>query len=89
MRAYAYAGVTSVFDPGDSSDEAFERRQRIANGELVGPRVFTAGRIITHPEGHPRALVDAIAPWWLGWLLKPQVATGVASVEEAVAIFAK
>ncbi len=83
LRAYAFAGVTTVFDPGDSSDEAYSRRQRVADGELLGPRIFTAGRIITDPEGHPRSVVDALAPWWIAWLLKPQVATGVATVEEA------
>lgn len=85
LRAYAYAGVTTVFDPGDSSDEAFSRRERVAAGELLGPRIFTAGKIITDPDGHPRAMVDQLAPWWLGWLLKPSVATGVASAEDAIA----
>jgi imidazolonepropionase-like amidohydrolase len=83
LRAYAYAGVTTVFDPGDSSDEAFERRRRVADGELVGPRIYTAGKIITDPEGHPRSVVDALAPAWISWLLKPQVATGVATADEA------
>ena len=84
LRAYAYAGVTTVFDPGDSSDEAFSRRDKTANGELLGPRIFTAGKIITDPGGHPRAMVAEFAPWWISWLLKPAVATGVATVDEAV-----
>ncbi|MFT4519727.1 MAG: imidazolonepropionase-like amidohydrolase [Halioglobus sp.] len=85
LRSYVYAGVTTVFDPGDSSDEAFSRRERVAAGELLGPRIYTAGKIITDPEGHPRAMVDQLAPWWIGWFLKPAVATGVASPEEAIA----
>tara|TARA_R110002049_G_scaffold16202_4_gene65112 strand:+ start:334 stop:1803 length:1470 start_codon:yes stop_codon:yes gene_type:complete len=85
LRAYAYAGVTTVFDPGDSSGEAAIRREQVAEGELLGPRIFTAGRIITDPHGHPRAMVEQLAPWWIKWYLKPRVATGVATPEEAVA----
>lgn len=85
LRAYAYAGITTVFDPGDSSGDAAERRARVAGGELLGPRIFTAGRIITDPEGHPRAMVEHLAPWWIKWYIKPRVATGVATPEEAVA----
>lgn len=84
LRAYLYAGVTTVFDPGDSSAEAFSRRDAVAKGELLGPRIFTAGKIITDPDGHPRAMVAEFAPWWISWFLKPAVATGVSSADEAV-----
>ena len=85
LRAYVYAGVTTVFDPGDSSDEATERRRRVAEGELLGPRIYTAGKIIGDPDGHPRSVVDALAPGWISWLLKSFVATGVADTEDAIA----
>jgi imidazolonepropionase-like amidohydrolase len=85
LLAYAYSGVTTIFDVGDSSDDAYTRRAKVASGELIGPRIYTAGRIITHPEGHPLALVEELAPWWIKWYIKPKVATGVASKEEAIA----
>lgn len=85
LHAYVYAGVTTVFDPGDSSDEAYSRRGSVERGELIGPRIYTAGKIITDPGGHPRAMVEAFAPWWISWLLKPAVATGVDSVADAKA----
>jgi len=85
MRAYVYAGITTVFDPGDGSGEAASRREKVAQGELIGPQIFTAGKIITDPDGHPRAMVEEMAPGWISWYLKPQVATGVASSQEAVA----
>jgi len=85
LRAYAYAGVTTVFDPGDNSADAFSRRERVASGELLGPRIFTAGKIITDPRGHPRAMVHELAPWWISWFLVPQVADGIATREEAIA----
>jgi imidazolonepropionase-like amidohydrolase len=83
LRSYLYSGVTTVFDPGDGSSDAFERRDRVARGELVGPHVLTAGPLHTAPEGHPIALVREFAPWWIGWYVAPRVAVAVDSVEEA------
>lgn len=83
LRGYVYAGVTTVFDPSDASGDAFERRARIANHELIGPRVFTTGKLLTCPHGHPRSLVRAFAPGWIAWWLEEQVASAVDSVEEA------
>ena len=82
MLAYVYAGVTTVFDPGDSSSEAGERRARVAAGDLIGPRIFTAGKILTAPEGHPRSLIEHLAPWWIRWYLKPRVATGIENQDQ-------
>ncbi|MFT5609286.1 MAG: imidazolonepropionase-like amidohydrolase [Parvicella sp.] len=84
LLSYLYAGVTTIFDPSDSSDEAYERRQKVADGELLGPRIYTTGRIITHPEGHPRSLIATLAPWWIRWYLKPKVGAGVTTPEEAI-----
>jgi len=77
LQAYAYAGVTTVFDPGDSSDDATARRDRVARREIVGPRIFTAGPLLTCPDGHPIALVQEFAPWWISWYLAGVVATAV------------
>ena len=84
LLAYVYSGVTTVFDVGDSSDDAYSRRDQVAAGELIGPRIFTAGRIITSPDGHPRAMVEELMPWWIKWLIKPGVATGIETQQEAV-----
>lgn len=87
LLAYAYAGVTTIFDPSDTSGEdAYARREKVASGKLIGPRIYTTGAIITHPDGHPRSLVQALAPWWIRWYITPKVATGVES--EAAAIVA-
>lgn len=83
LRAYLYCGVTTVLDPGDPSPDAFERRARVARGELVGPRIYTAGPLHSVPEGHPIALVRALAPWWIGWYLAPRMAVAVDSPEAA------
>ena len=86
LRSYLYAGVTTLLDPGDPSGEAFERRERVARGELLGPRIFTAGPMLTCPEGHPIALVRAFAPFWIAWYLAPRVAVAVESPDAAGAV---
>ena len=85
LLAYVYSGVTTVFDPGDSSDDAYERRAKVASGELIGPQIFTAGRIITSPHGHPRSLVENLAPWWAKWYLIDKIASGIANQEDVMA----
>ncbi len=69
LEAYVYAGVTTVFDPGDGSGEAFERRARVEAGELIGPRIVTVGPILTAPSSHPLAMVEELLPRWLAWLV--------------------
>lgn len=83
LRAYLYAGVTTIFDPGDSTSDATERRDRVARGELLGPRVFTAGKVLTVRGGHPVAMVRAASPWWLRWYIAPRVASELSSPEDA------
>jgi imidazolonepropionase-like amidohydrolase len=84
LRSYLYCGVTTVLDPGDP-DGAFERRDRVAAGDLLGPRIFAAGPMHTAPGGHPVALVRQLAPWWIAWYVAPRSAVTLASVEEAKA----
>ncbi len=83
LVGFAYSGVTTVFDPSDASPDAYERRARVANRELVGPRIFTTGKMLTCPDGHPQAMVQAFAPGWLAWWLEDQVATAIGTVAEA------
>jgi predicted amidohydrolase len=44
LRAYLYCGVTTVFDPGDNSSDAFERRERVARVRTSSPRVRSTPR---------------------------------------------
>ncbi len=83
LRAYAYAGVTTVFDPSDMSDDPWGRRARVAAGELVGPRIFTTGPLLTTPDGHPIAIIQQLAPWWISWYLEGLVAVPLPDVAAA------
>ncbi|MBW2292763.1 MAG: amidohydrolase family protein [Deltaproteobacteria bacterium] len=83
LRAYVYSGVTTVFDPSDPSGDAFARRDRVRSGDLIGPRIFTTGKLITCSEGHPRSIIQELAPGWIAWYFVSQVATAVDQIPEA------
>src|SRR5205807_6318242 len=46
LRTLLLHGVTTVRDPGDATEAAVAIRRMLARGEIVGPRLFTAGRIL-------------------------------------------
>jgi imidazolonepropionase-like amidohydrolase len=50
-------GVTSIRSVGDFYPDIIRLRERIASGQLRGPRVFAAGPIFTAPGGHPASTV--------------------------------
>jgi imidazolonepropionase-like amidohydrolase len=51
-RAMVAAGITTARDLGGPEFRALELRDRIASGELVGPRLLCAGQPLTSPQGH-------------------------------------
>jgi hypothetical protein len=85
LRAYLYAGVTTVLDPSDSTGKAVERREQVARREIIGPTVYTSGKSLTCPGGHPVSMVKLFAPAWIAWYAAPRSATQVGSREEAFA----
>lgn len=46
------AGVTTVRDVGDNTGVVFAVRDAIADGQVTGPRIFAAGRIVSRTGGH-------------------------------------
>lgn len=55
LRAYIDAGITTVMAPGDYWPYAADIRDRVRLGDLEGPRIYTAGPLLTAPAGHPAA----------------------------------
>lgn len=51
-RAVLEAGVTTVRDAGDNSGVLFAVRDAIGAGEIPGPRILAAGRIVSRTGGH-------------------------------------
>ena len=55
LRGFLEAGITTVMSPGDYWPAAVGVRDAVSTGELAGPRIRTAGRLLTAPGGHPAA----------------------------------
>jgi imidazolonepropionase-like amidohydrolase len=47
------SGITAFRSVGDPLDYILELKQRVAAGEIAGPRMFVAGPIFTAPGGYP------------------------------------
>lgn len=52
LHSYLYAGVTSVYDAGNVPDYILGLRTAERSGELVSPRIFATGGIVTYPGSH-------------------------------------
>jgi len=52
LRYYIESGITTIRDVGSAGDTPFLLKQWVAEGRLVGPRIFAAGNVITGRGGH-------------------------------------
>ena len=52
LHGYLYSGVTAIYDAGNDPDFIFSLRERERSGEIVSPRIFATGSIVTAPGGH-------------------------------------
>ena len=75
-------GFTTVVDVGSNLRDTIPIRRRIEAGELLGPKIYTAGSAQYPPNGIPYYLKDTL-PWFILKLL-PQPATPeeAAKIEE-------
>jgi len=83
LQSYLYCGVTTVLDPADLASEAYDRRDDVAAGKLLGPAIFTAGPMLTADGGHPVPVIDSLAPWWIRWYVRGQAVRQIDSPERA------
>ena len=44
------SGVTTIRNPGGPTNESVQIREEVLNGNLSGPEIFTAGRLLNTPE---------------------------------------
>jgi imidazolonepropionase-like amidohydrolase len=58
------AGVTSIKSVGDPEDHILQTRDRLANGNLRGPRLFATGPCFTARDSHPATTVYGQNPWY-------------------------
>jgi len=52
LQGYLYSGVTTIYDSGNTPEYIFTLRNQERTGELVSPRIFAAGGIVTYPGSH-------------------------------------
>lgn len=77
LRTLLAHGVTTIRDPGTASTAlAVAVRDSVANGRLVGPRVFTAGEVID-ASVFPGLVVTARTPQEVRAEVRRQVEVGV------------
>ena len=83
-QAFLFAGVTSVL-VASGFDEVDQLRAADA-GQVVTPRLFTAGSGLSAPGGHPIPLLRAMLPWPIDWLAVRDVPTAATADEARAAV---
>ncbi|MHB8566032.1 MAG: amidohydrolase family protein [Nitrososphaerales archaeon] len=61
LHSYLYCGVTSVYDSGNVSSKIYRIRDQERNNEILSPRVFCSGRIVSCPGGHGSPYITPIS----------------------------
>lgn len=56
LGSYLYSGVTSVYDAGNNPDYILALREDERAGNIVAPRIFATGGIVTQPGSHGTGL---------------------------------
>jgi imidazolonepropionase-like amidohydrolase len=75
-------GFTTVVDTGSNLRDTIPLRRRIEHGEILGPRIYTAGSAQYPPNGIPFYLRDTL-PRWMLWLMpQPTTPAESAQIEE-------
>ncbi|MBV9506196.1 MAG: amidohydrolase family protein [Acidobacteriia bacterium] len=81
----ARSGFTSVVDTGSLLSNTLAIRRRIDSGEVLGPRILTAGLPIYPPNGIPFYVKDGLSPELLRELTPPNtVSDAVSAVERNI-----
>jgi imidazolonepropionase-like amidohydrolase len=79
-------GFTSVVDLGSNLDNTKSLRDRVESGEVLGPRILTAGSPLYPPNGVPYYVKDTLPPDIVKILPQPATpAEAVQQVDEHVA----
>ncbi len=52
LHGLIYSGVTSIFDAGNNADFIMTLRAREREDEILSPRIFATGPVVTAPGGH-------------------------------------
>lgn len=64
LHSYLYSGVTSIYDAGNNPDFIFSLREDERAGNIVSPRIFATGAIVTAPGSHGSYFGDSTVDSW-------------------------
>ncbi|RXH58380.1 amidohydrolase family protein [Granulicella sibirica] len=73
-------GFTTVVDTGSNLRDTVPLRRRIEHGEILGPKIYTAGGALYPPKGIPYYLRGSLPGWMLRLMAQP--ATPAAAVKD-------
>ena len=63
LSAFLYAGITTVFDLGGPLDKLEDAAKKLQTGQITGPRLYYAGKLLTSKGGHPASTIRMLVPW--------------------------
>jgi imidazolonepropionase-like amidohydrolase len=75
-------GFTTIVDVGSNLRDTIPIRRRIETGELLGPKIYTAGSPQYPPNGIPYYLKDSLPPLILRMLPQPATPKEAAQIEQ-------
>ena len=52
LQGYLYSGVTTIYDAGNVPDFILGLRDRERAGDIIAPRIFATGGMVTYPGSH-------------------------------------
>lgn len=79
------SGFASVVDTGSLLPNTLALRRRIESGEVLGPRILTAGTPVFPPDGVPDYVKDGLSPELLRKMTPPKtVSEAVTAVEQNI-----
>lgn len=63
LASYLYSGVTTVFDAGNVPEHILGLRAEERAGEILSPRIFATGNLVTYPGSHGSGMAIEIDDW--------------------------
>ena len=63
LKAYLYAGITTVYDLGGLAKTVSNISKKVNNGEVVGPAIYNTHIPITVKNSHPIPLTEQMLSW--------------------------
>jgi imidazolonepropionase-like amidohydrolase len=64
LHGFLYSGFTTVYDAGNEPDFIFEMRARERRDDIVSPRIFASGGVVTAPGGHGGGRTGTLIDSW-------------------------